>query len=115
METEYFGTSELANKVIFARQIIKTMGVILEFPIVIHLDNTGAIYNADNYTTGQRTKHIDIRAHLIPEFMEHGVLKVVFIFSEDNRVDIKIKNTIKFLFEKHSSNYMGDVSEYLED
>jgi hypothetical protein len=34
MEAEYFGTSELAKEVIFAKQILETMGVILEFSII---------------------------------------------------------------------------------
>jgi hypothetical protein len=67
------------------------------------------------YTTGQRTKHIDIRAHFVREFIEDGVLKVVFIGSEDNSADIYTKNIMEFLFEKHSSKYMEDVSEHLED
>ena len=112
-EAEYFGTSELAKEVIFAKQILETMGVILEFPIIIEVDNTGAIYIANNYTTGQRTKHIDIRAHFVREFIEDGVLKVVFVRSEDNGADIYTKNTTEFLFEKHSSKYMEDVTTRL--
>jgi hypothetical protein len=85
------------------------MRVILDFPIIIEVDNTGAIYIAKNYTTGQRTKHIDIRAHLVWEFTEDGVLKVVFVGSEDNGADIYTKNTTEFLFEKHSRKYMEDL------
>jgi hypothetical protein len=114
-ESEYFGTSELAKEAIFAKQILETMGVILEFPIIIEVDNTGAIYIANNYTTGQRTKHIDIRAHFVWEFIKDGVLKVVFVRYEDNRADIYTKNTTEFLFEKHSSKYMEDVSQCLEE
>jgi hypothetical protein len=91
------------------------MGVILEFPIIIEVDNIGAISIANNYTTGQRTKHIDIRAHFVWEFIEYGVLKVVFVCSEDNGADIYTKNTTEFLFEKHSSKYMEDVLHRLEE
>jgi hypothetical protein len=73
-EAEYFGTSEFTKEVISAEQILETMGVILEFPIIIKVGNTGAIYIANNYTSRQRTKHIDIRAHFICEFIEDGVL-----------------------------------------
>jgi hypothetical protein len=91
------------------------MEVILEFPIMIEVDNTRAIYIANNYTTSQRTKHIDIGAHFGCEFIADGVLKVVFICSEDNGADIYMKNTMEFLFEEHSSKYMEDVSEHLKD
>ena len=54
----------------------------------------GAIYLANNYTTSQRTKHIDIRAHFLREYIEDGTLKVIFIRSEDNDADILTKNTL---------------------
>jgi hypothetical protein len=115
MTAEYFGTSELVKEVIFAEQILETMGVILEFLYIIEVVYTGAMYIANNYTTEQRTKHIDIRAHFICEFIEYGVLKVVFICSEDNGADIYMKNTTEFLFRKLSRKYMEDISEQHED
>ena len=62
----------------------------------------GAIYLANNYTTSQRTKHIDIRTHFVREFIEDGILKVIFVKSEDNDADIFTKNTSEELFHKHS-------------
>jgi hypothetical protein len=64
-EAEYYGASETAKEEIFIKNIIESIIEIprLQLPMILQMDNTGAIYLANNQTTGQRTKHIDIRAH----------------------------------------------------
>jgi hypothetical protein len=64
-EAEYVATSELAKEVIFSKQVIKSMGMEITYPIEINVDNMGAGYIANNYTTGQPTQHIEVRAHFV--------------------------------------------------
>ena len=75
------------------------------------MDNVGAIYIANNYTTGQRTKHIDIRTHFVREYIEEGIIKVVFVRSDENDADIFTKNTTEEIFEKHSKKIIGVVNK----
>jgi hypothetical protein len=107
-EAEYFAASEIAKEAIFARNVIESMGLKLDYPIVVRVDNTGAIYIANNHAVGQRTKHIDIRAHFVREYIEDGILKVMFVRSEDNEADIYTKNTAEDLFEKHKTKTTED-------
>jgi hypothetical protein len=65
---------------------------------------------ANNYATSQRTKHIDIRAHFVREFIEDGIIKVVFVKSEDNDADIFTKNPTEELFKKHSIKNVEEVN-----
>jgi len=53
---------------------------------VIEVDDVGAIYIANNHTTSQRTKHVDTRYPFVRNYVEDGILKVVFVTSEDNDV-----------------------------
>jgi hypothetical protein len=108
-EAEYFALSEIAKEAIFVKQVIDSMGMNLIFPIVIQVDNVGAIYLAKNYTTSQRTKHIDIRTHFVRQFVEDGIIKVVFVKSEDNEADIFTKNTTEDLFKKHAKKMIDKV------
>lgn len=110
-EAEYFAISEIAKEAIFAKNVIESMGIKMEFPIVINVDNTGAIYIANNYTVGQRTKHIDVRVHFVREFIEDGIIKVVFVRSEDNDSDIYTKNVTTQLYVKHRDKNMEDIDE----
>jgi hypothetical protein len=110
-EAEYFGASEIAKEVIFAKQVIESMGIQLAFPIKIKVDNVGAIYLANNYSTSQRTKHIDIRTHFVREFIEDGIIKVIFVKSEDNDADIFTKNTSEEIFKRHADKIIEEVGE----
>jgi hypothetical protein len=102
-EAEYYACSEAAKELVFVQNLIKSMGIELSLPIQLHVDNTGAIYLANNYTTGQRTKHIDIRAHFVRELIVDGVLKIIFVRTDDNDADIFTKNTSEEIHLKHSS------------
>ncbi|HSN66223.1 MAG TPA: reverse transcriptase domain-containing protein, partial [Fusibacter sp.] len=108
-EAEYFATSEVAKEVIFAKQVLESIGIPLSYPIEIKCDNIGAIYLANNHSTSQRTKHIDTRTHFVREFVEQEILKVVFVKSEDNEADIFTKNTTEELFRKHMSKNVEEV------
>jgi hypothetical protein len=66
-----------------------------QLPFIMGMDNTGAIYLVNNYATGPRTKHIDIRKHSIRELIVNGILKIEFVKSEDNYADIFTKNVSK--------------------
>jgi Reverse transcriptase (RNA-dependent DNA polymerase) len=110
-EAEYFAISECAKELIFIRNVMLSIGIKLEEPIEIHVDNIGAIYLSNNYTTSQRTKHIDVRVHFVRQYIEKGIFKVVFVKSEDNDADIFTKNTTEEIFEKHSNKMVTEIEE----
>ena len=110
-EAEYYASSETAKELLFIHNLIISMEKNLELPIIMNVDNTGAIYLANNFTTGPRTKHIDIRAHFVRELIINGILKVVFVKSEDNATDIFTKNVSEDLFVKHSNKLMDECPE----
>jgi hypothetical protein len=59
-EGEYYALSEVTKEVIFAKQVLVTMGIGLKLPNKIKVDNVGAIYLAKSFSLSQNTKHIDI-------------------------------------------------------
>ena len=40
------------------------------------------------------------------EYVENGVVKIIFVRSVENDADIFMKNTARAIFEKHMSKYM---------
>ena len=105
-EAEYYASSETAKELLFIYNLVISMEKDLELPIIMNVDNTGAIYLANNYSTGPRTKHIDIRTHFVRELIIKGILKVEFIKSENNDADIFTKNVGEELFDLHSKKLM---------
>jgi hypothetical protein len=68
----------------------------------VRVDNVGATFLGNNFSVGQRTKHIDIRELFVREYIEDDILKLVFIRSENNDADIFTKTTTEELLNKHS-------------
>ena len=64
-EAEWIAYTEIAKEVIFIAQIMKCMGVEIEYPMTTNVDNLAAIFMANNVTTSQRTRHVDIRMKFV--------------------------------------------------
>ncbi len=94
--------SEVAMKILYSVGILKFLGVQIQYPIEVNVDNIGAVYLAKYATTSNRTKHIDTRYHFVREYIEDGIVKVIFVRSENNHADIFTKNLNGESFEKHS-------------
>ncbi len=73
------------------------------------VDNVGAIYMANNYTISQRNSYVDTRYHFVRNYVEDGILKVVFVRSEDNDADTFTDSPIVDLFQKHRCKFLGRV------
>jgi hypothetical protein len=115
-EAEYFASSETAKEMMFIKNIIETIGELkrLEMPMTLRIDNTGAIYLANNQTTGQRTKHIDIRTHFVRNMINDGTIKTKFVKSADNHADLFTKNCPEDAFNLHSSIFMMNMNKTFE-
>ena len=76
------------------------IGVKVPLPIVVKVDNMGAIYMSENDGL-KKSRHIDIRYHFIREYVDQGIVKIVFVKSEDNKADTFTKNLKKDDMDKN--------------
>jgi hypothetical protein len=51
----------------------------LHLPMLLHMDNTGAIYLSNNQAVGSRTKHIFIRTHYVRNLINEEIIKTLFV------------------------------------
>ena len=113
-EAEYIALSEAAKEIQFMYQLMTTMGLKVATPITVYVDNVGAMFMAENVSTSQRTRHIDIRWAYVREFLENKFLKIVFVKSEENLSDGMTKNTSSDVYERHTPNYVIDNEDFLK-
>ena len=114
-EAEWIALSEVAKEVLFMAQVLKSMGIKIELPIVIRVDNTAAIFLSNNVTTNQRTRHVDIRTKFVMQYTgPDGMLKIIFVKGTDNDSDIMTKNVSGDLHEKHVPKMMKSIEETKE-
>ena len=113
-EAEYIVMSELCCEILFVRQILEFLGFEIEYPIIVHCDNVGAIFLANNAKVSSRTKHIDLKTHFVREYIDKGVVKIVFIRSAENDSDIWTKNVGEGTFTRHTDKFMSKTRENWE-
>ena len=54
-EAEFVALSKAVKEIKFLYQILQTLGIKINLPITINVDNVGAMFMAENLTTSQRT------------------------------------------------------------
>ena len=76
-EAEYMGMTDAANQAVWYWGFLSELGYSVENPIPIHADNKGAVDLALNPVTGRRSKHIDIKHHVIREYIEEEKISLI--------------------------------------
>jgi intein-encoded DNA endonuclease-like protein len=107
-EAEYVALSETVREIKFVLQVLESLMIKIDYPIIVRVNNVGAIFLANNKTTNERTKHVDIRHHFVREFIEDGIIKIVFVRSKENESDIFTKNLTGDGYERHVQKFTCD-------
>jgi hypothetical protein len=98
---------------LFAMRVLESMGLSVKKPMVLEVDNKGAIDWVNSWSVGGRMRHIDVRNAFLRDLREDGILVVRWIAGPDNSSDLLTKNLPGPLFEKHASVFCG-VDEYMQ-
>jgi Reverse transcriptase (RNA-dependent DNA polymerase) len=114
-EAEYYALSEAAKEIKFLVQILTSIGIKVDLPVIVNVDNVGAIFMSENVSATQRTKHVDARYHYVREFVEDGFIKIIFVRTENNKSDMMTKNVNQLTYEKHVGDYILDKNLLKED
>jgi hypothetical protein len=112
-EAETGGGVTTAQDMVYIYRLFTSLGLKVELPMVLEMDNKGAVDLANNWSVGGRTRHMDVRQHYLRELKDEGLLVIKHLPGDDNDADIFTKNTTKQIFNKHIVKYVGR-DEYLE-
>ena len=72
-ESKYIAASDAAKEAVWIRKFVSELGVVptIADPVTLYCDNSGAIAQAKEPRSHQRTKHILRRFHLVREMIHH--------------------------------------------
>jgi len=113
LEAELCACAEAAKESKFIVQLMLTMGLPVILPVVVRVDNVGAIFLAENASSSARTRHIDARHEFMREMTEDSFLKIAFVKSEENKSDGHTKNLSQEEHDRHAGE-CAVGKEYLE-
>ena len=102
-EAEYIAAAEAAKEAVWIRKFLIGLRVIplVAEPVPLYCDNNGAIAQAKEPRSHQRSKHVLRRFHLIREIIHRGDVKIEKIASDDNIADPLTKAISQQKFERH--------------
>ena len=91
--------------------MIESLGLKVKLPMILRIDNSGAVDLANNWAAGGRTRHIETRMFYLRDMKEAGIIKTVWLRGDKFPVDIFTKNLAGPAFQKCAKTFVG-LDEY---
>jgi hypothetical protein len=114
-ESELISGTECAQDMMYTLQIVKSMGLKVELPMILEIDNKGMVVDiSNNWSVGGRTRHMNTRYYFLRELKEAGLMRVIWRSGYDMPSDMLTKNLARSFFEKHITTFCG-TGEYLKN
>ncbi|KAK8655979.1 hypothetical protein V6N13_108541 [Hibiscus sabdariffa] len=108
-EAEYIAASEAAKEAVWIKKFVTELGVVpsISDALELYCDNNGAIAQAKEPRSHQRSKHILRRFHLIREIVDRGDVEICKVHTDDNIVDPLTKPLSKQKHDRHTESLGG--------
>jgi hypothetical protein len=106
-ESEYITASEATKPCTYYRELMSELGWNITEPTVLQVDNRSAIFMAQDATSQNRTRHIELKEMIISYQVEMNNLRTEHISTHENPSDHFTKMLTFEKFEKHRETIMG--------
>jgi transposase InsO family protein len=103
-EPEYVSLSNLCQEVKWFRQLLQDVDSPQLAPTTLFEDNQGAQATANNPTSHQRMKHVDVRFHFIREQVANGEVRIQYCPTSQNVADILTKPLSAEVIARHKQS-----------
>ena len=105
-EAEYIAASEAAKEAVWIKKFFSELGVVpsASSPMDLYCDNSGAIAQAKEPRSHQKSKHILRRYHLIREIIDRGDVKICKVHTDLNIAHPLTKPLSQQKHEAHMSS-----------
>ena len=80
-ESEYVALAEVVNQLRFLRQAKGFLTPPIDDHIMIREDNEGAIKIATNGFSSRRTRHVDVKHHIVRDAVDSGMVRIHYVKS----------------------------------
>jgi hypothetical protein len=109
-EAEYMAAVAAANQAIWLRRLFEDMGYKQITPTVLNEDNQSCIAMSENPVFHERTKHIDIKHHVLRTYVQNKQVVLKYLPTEVQLADILTKALSAKRFLKLRSMMLGVCS-----
>jgi hypothetical protein len=113
-EAELVSGTQCAQDMLFNMRVLESIGLKVEKPMILEMDNKGAVDLCHNWSIAGKTRHDSIRQNFLRELEEQQIITVKWISTDDNSADLFTKNLPGPTFERHTAIYCG-CDEYMDN
>jgi hypothetical protein len=106
-EAELCSGVDCVQDMLFAMRVIESIGLRVRKPMMLTIDNKGAVDYANNWSSSGRMRHACIKLSFIRELKEKGVINVNWCKSEEMPADLFTKNLSGPIFKRHTATFCG--------
>ncbi len=82
-------------------------GTKVKLPMLLKMDNKGAVDLANNWSVGGQTRHVNVRQCFLRELKETKIMDICWIKGSENDADVITKNLDRPAFEKFIKTLVG--------
>ncbi len=92
-EAEYVSMATAAKTAKWLRALLADVGYVLiaRDPVLLHVDNRGALAWAKDPIDHSRSKHVDVQYHWVRELVQRRIIEVQWVKSSDMHADFLTK------------------------
>jgi hypothetical protein len=108
-EAEYMGACNSGKMILFVWSILWDLGVPQLAASILYKDNDACIAMANAQKPTTCIRHMDIKYHVLCEWVEHDLLILSWVYTSINMSDHFIKQLGPTLFHRHVGYIMGRV------
>ncbi|EJK69950.1 hypothetical protein THAOC_08742 [Thalassiosira oceanica] len=108
-EAEFMGANDAGKTILFLRSILWDLGVPQTDATLLYEDNDACTAMANARKPTSRTRHMDIKYHVLCEWVDRDLLKLVRIDTSLNMADHHTKSLGPALFHRHNDYILGHV------
>jgi hypothetical protein len=76
-------STQAAQDMLFLMSILESLGLKVQKPMILMLDNSGAHDLTHNWSIGGCTRHVDVRMHFLQELKEDGIIICDWVSGND--------------------------------
>ena len=106
-ESEYVALCAGMQEAVYLKRLMEELLQNSFGPIMINVDNQGAIALSKNPTQHDRSKHVDIKYHFCRECVSSGKVEVSYVPTADNVADVMTKAASKGKVMKFRDTLFG--------
>ena len=107
-EAEVIVFVQCVQEMMYIRKVIESMGLKVELPMQVEVDNKGAVDLVNGWSCSGGTKHMDVRIMFMRELKESKVIEVNWVATAENEADIFTKNTDGSTFATHMQKLVAE-------